>query len=54
MLNHTVNAICLVRPDSPEWHHMWAELSACGPNRDLPDPTAAENFGEVWQYMETQ
>lgn len=54
MLSRTVNAISLVSPDSPEWQHMWAKLSARGPNRDLPDPTVAENFGEVWQYMETQ
>lgn len=51
MLSRTVNAISLVSPDSPEWQHMWAKLSARGPNRDLPDPTVAENFGEVWQYM---
>lgn len=54
MLSQTVNNICLVQPDSHEWHYMWAELASRGTNRDLPDPTAAENFGEVWQYMETQ
>lgn len=49
-----MNGISLVTADSNEWHYMWAELAKRAANRELPDPTVAENFGEVWQYMETQ
>lgn len=49
-----MNGISLVTADSNEWHYMWAELAKQAANRELPDPTVAENFGEVWQYMETQ
>ncbi|MGP0926149.1 hypothetical protein ACJ8PU_23140 [Serratia sp. CY81489] len=49
-----MNGISLVTAESHEWHYMWAELAKHAPNRELSDPTVAENFGEVWQYMETQ
>lgn len=49
-----MNGISLVTADSNEWHYMWVKLAKRAANRELPDPTVAENFGEVWQYMETQ
>lgn len=36
-----------------EWEFMWAALSALPKNCELPAPTLAEHFGEVWEYMET-
>lgn len=42
-----------VEQGSREWNYMWAELAKRAENRNLPDPTMADNFGEVWQYMET-
>ncbi|AHG22813.1 hypothetical protein Z042_14300 [Chania multitudinisentens RB-25] len=54
MITQTINCVLLVTADSNEWHYMWAELAKRAQNRELPEPTVAEHFGEVWQYMETQ
>jgi hypothetical protein len=53
-MHDLINAVLLVKPDSNEWDYMWDELAKHNSNRNLPDPTVAENFGEMWQYMETQ
>ncbi|OSN01291.1 hypothetical protein [Lonsdalea populi] len=45
--------ILLVKPKSYEWHYMWSKLAKHESNRQLPDPTVADNGGEIWQYMET-
>ena len=46
-------SLFLVERDSEEWHWMWAKLAEKPCNKSLPDPTAAMNFGECWQYMES-
>lgn len=48
-----VNTILLVKAESKEWDYMWDELAKHKSNHELPAPVVAENFGEVWQYMET-
>lgn len=53
-MHDLINAVLLVKPDSHEWDYMWDELAKHKSSRNLPEPTVAENFGEVWQYMETQ
>ncbi|EAO9157883.1 hypothetical protein AA14_24310 [Salmonella enterica] len=43
----------LVAQESNEWDFMWTALSELPENRELPAPALAENFGELWEYMET-
>jgi len=45
--------ILLVKRNSNEWHHMWSKLAKHKSNRELQDPTVADNCGEIWEYMET-
>ncbi|MCX8956997.1 hypothetical protein [Erwinia psidii] len=45
--------LLLVKNGSNEWHQMWSKLAKHPSNRALPDPSVANNYGEVWQYMET-
>ncbi|MBN3171844.1 hypothetical protein [Pectobacterium brasiliense] len=52
-MNKDDMGIDLVPRDSIEWHSMWATLGQHSANRNIPKPTVAENFGEVWQYMHT-
>lgn len=46
-------ACLFVDRGSNEWRYMWDALARHKSNSALPEPTVAENFGEVWQYMET-
>jgi len=43
------------KPNTPEWHAMWAWLAAHPWNDGFINPTVAEcpHTGEVWQYMGT-
>ncbi|ENE5338100.1 hypothetical protein ABNL11_004960 [Klebsiella pneumoniae] len=52
-MNIDKNSIMLVVKGSNEWDFMWAALSELPENRELSAPTVAENFGELWEYMET-
>ncbi|HAF1610045.1 TPA: hypothetical protein G8M64_004372 [Salmonella enterica] len=54
MTTNSFNGITLVHPDCNEWHLMWSALGEHKANRTLSQPTVAEHFGEVWQYMETR
>ncbi|ENY1827872.1 hypothetical protein ACFVMS_004482 [Salmonella enterica] len=47
------HSLMLVIRGSKEWESMWAALAAMPENHDLPAPTLAGNFGEMWEYMET-
>ncbi|MFN2098371.1 hypothetical protein ACKVM9_002203 [Pantoea agglomerans] len=53
MNNQNTNSIMLVLRSSKEWELMWVALSELPENKNLSEPTIAENFGESWQYMET-
>ncbi|MFJ5498710.1 hypothetical protein ACIPUN_02055 [Pectobacterium sp. CHL-2024] len=53
-MNDNDMAITLVQRGSREWDFMWSSLGKDTINRKLSQPTVAENFGEVWQYMETR
>lgn len=53
MMNKKKNALMLVVQGSKEWELMWTSLSSLPENRELPEPSQAENFGEIWEYMET-
>ncbi|MFP1890594.1 hypothetical protein ACLEE4_05055 [Lonsdalea quercina] len=53
-MNDNDMAITLVQRGSREWDYMWSSLGKDAINRTLSQPTVAENFGEVWQYMETR
>ncbi|MFP1744399.1 hypothetical protein [Lonsdalea quercina] len=53
MMDKKNNSFMLVVQDSKEWELMWASLSLLPENSELPEPSSAENFGEVWEYMET-
>ncbi|WP_226066763.1 hypothetical protein [Dickeya zeae] len=52
-MKHDDLELTIVPKDSNEWHLMWSALGNHEANRTLSQPTVAENFGEVWQYMET-
>lgn len=49
----TMDKLVFVESGSPEWDHMWAVLAKHPSNRALPEPTVAEHFEEIWQYMGT-
>ena len=53
MMDKNTNSFMLVVQGSKEWRSMWDALAAMPENRELAAPTLAENFGEVWEYMET-
>lgn len=53
MMAKNITRVSIVSPGHSEWHYLWAELAKHESNRGLSDPTVANNFGEVWQYMET-
>ncbi|ELQ9442583.1 hypothetical protein R3E37_005512 [Serratia marcescens] len=54
MMAKTLTRVLLVIRDKDEWHYMWDKLAKHPSNRGLSEPTVAENFGEMWSYMETQ
>lgn len=43
--------LVLIEPYSPEWDFMWDWLANHPLNLDIPNPSAALNDGEAWQYM---
>lgn len=46
--------LTLVPRGTREWDYLWNALANHKANRNLSQPTVAENFGEAWEYMETQ
>lgn len=50
----TMTKMAFVEETDNEWELMWTALGQNAMNRNLPDPTVAEHFGEVWQYMESR
>jgi hypothetical protein len=36
-----------------EWDIMWQKVGRLRVNRGLEKPTIANNFGDIWEYMET-
>ncbi|WP_409160606.1 hypothetical protein [Pectobacterium sp. B2J-2] len=50
----TMTKMAFVEETDKEWELMWTALGQHAMNRELPDPTVADNFGEVWQYMESR
>jgi beta-xylosidase len=47
-----LDSLGFVDQDSDEWVSMWHDLSSIPCNKRLSDPaTAADENGEVWQYM---
>ena len=47
-------SLLLVPSESREWKTMWNRLARHRLNKGLEDPASAENYGEVWEYMESR
>ncbi len=47
------DGLTMVNPNCTEWDCMWKALANHKINKCLSDPLVADNFDEVWQYMET-
>jgi hypothetical protein len=43
--------LIVIKIESKEWDYMWDWLSNHPINKDIDNPTIAENQGEEWQYM---
>ena len=43
--------LILIEPESSEWIFMWNWLAAHPINKDIEQPTIAQNGSEAWQYM---
>ena len=53
MDNLNFEPLLLVKHNSDERHRMWDRLAQHKSNCSFPYPSAADNGGEVWEYMET-
>jgi hypothetical protein len=45
--------LLIVPKGTDEWNIMWNRLAKRRMNRRCEDPYTAENYGEVWEYMES-
>lgn len=45
--------LLLVPRGSLEWDIMWRKLGKLRINKHLDKPTIANNYGDIWEYMET-
>lgn len=45
--------LLLVPRGSQEWDIMWEKLGKLRLNKNLDKPTIANNYGDIWEYMET-
>lgn len=45
--------LLLVPRGSLEWDLMWARVGKLRINKGLDRPTIANNYGDIWEYMET-
>ena len=43
--------LVLIEHGSPEWDFIWNWLAAHPINKDIEQPTIAQNGTEAWQYM---